>query len=462
MTSMLKNKRMIWILVAVAAVVVGVLLVFLSRDSNEKGSTEMGASADYKIDLSLDEQNRFQISTEIEVLNESEEAFEDLGFYLVPNAINSEELPNFTQEAAEITVNSVKQGDRELAYNLENNELLIELENTLEPGNSQHVVIDYTLLIPKDGMRLSQVGDNYFLAQWYPMLAQYDNGWDIQDFDMLGESYHTGFGNFEVSYSLPKEYFVASSAIEGNIEPSSSGTVKGERIKDFYVAFLNTEEWLHESVQANDTVLRLFMPNDQDFLDENIVKAKAAYTFFEENIGDNPFPELDIIANDGYMEYPNVIEVAKTRDALDEVLVHEIAHQWFYYIVGNDPYEDAWADESLTEFAASIFLADYYNDEQYGFSSAQDSAAYYPTENYVNLPLEKFNEGSYVSTVYGEAPLLLRDFFNERGGQEEALEFLSAYYQEYQFKNVNTPEFKEFFIDYYGEEQRKFLDSWLK
>ncbi|MBZ5201106.1 M1 family metallopeptidase [Planomicrobium chinense] len=458
------NKKMIWVAVAAVAILVAAAIIYFSlrETSNEKGSTEMGASADYKLDVQMDDQNRFRISADINVLNESNEAFEDLGFYLIPNAINPDDMAELAQASAEIAVESVKRGDEELSYSLENNKLLVELEAGLEPESTEEISVAYTLKLPENGMRLSQDGDNYFLAQWYPMLAQYDKGWDIQDFDMNGESYHSGFGDFEVSYTLLNEYLVASSATEGSIQPSSSGTVKGERIKDFYLAFLNTEEWLSESVEVNETVLRLFMPRDQEFMDENIVKAKAAYAFFEERIGDNPFPELDIIANDGYMEYPNVIEVASTWDALDEVLVHEIGHQWFYYIVGNDPYEDAWLDESITEFATSIFLSDYYQDEDYGFRSAQMAADAYRQEKYANLPLSEYNEGEYVSTVYGEAPLVLRNFFEERGGSDEALEFLAAYYEEYQFKYVNTPTFKDFFTSYYGEEHREFLDSWLQ
>ena len=462
MTSNTANKKKIWIALALAAILIAAAAIFFLLPSDEKGSTEMGASADYKLDVQMDDQNRFRVTANIKVLNESDESFKDLGFYLIPNAINPDVMPELAQAPAEIVVESVKLGNEELSYSLDNNKLLVELEKGLEPESTEEIAVAYTLKLPENGMRLSQDGDNYFLAQWYPMLAQYDGDWDIQDFDMNGESYHTGFGNFEVSYNLPKEYLVASSAAEGSIQPTSSGTVKAERIKDFYLAFLNTEDWLHESVEVNDTVLRLFMPIDQEFMDENIVMAKAAYAFFEERIGDNPFPELDIIANDGYMEYPNVIEVASTRDALDEVLVHEIGHQWFYYIVGNDPYEDAWLDESITEFATSVFLSDYYQDEDYGFSSAQMAAGAYRQEDYANLQLSEYDEGEYVSTVYGEAPLLLRDFFDDRGGSEEALDFLSAYYEEFQFRYVNTPAFKDFFTAYYGEEHRDFLDSWLK
>ena len=162
------------------------------------------------------------------------------------------------------------------------------------------------------------------------------------------------------------------------------------------------------------------------------------------------------------MEYPNIVEVGADEASIDTVLVHEIAHQWFYYIVGNDPFEDAWLDESITEFASSMFLTDYYGDEAYGYSSAEMAMLSTNPEKYTNLPLDEYTDSRYVSTIYGEAPLRLRDFFAERGGQEEALAFLAAYYAEFQFGFLNTEDFKVFFEDYFEGDQSEFLENWLK
>lgn len=460
----MKRSNRIWIFIAAAVLA---LIAFASwflyfKENNTGNSTAMGASASYDIELTLDEGDEFGIKAVVEVKNESQESFEDIGFYFVPNALNPDEIPDLPQEAAQTAIEAVTVDGEEAQYDLDNNELLVELSEPLTVGGTVKIEVDYSLRLPEDGMRLSQDGNNFFLAQWYPMLAQYDRGWDIEPFDMTGESYHTGFGDFKVVYELPQEYYIASSAPDGEVEPLSSGTVEGERIKDFYIAFMDPEEWIHETVAVEGADLRLFMPDDPELLDESAVMAEAAYTFFENEIGDNPFPELDIIGNDGYMEYPNVIEVATSWEALDSVLVHEIAHQWFYYIVGNDPFEEPWVDESITEFAASLFLSDYYGDETYGFSSAEQAANSFRQEKYANLPLDEFEDPQYVSTVYGQAPLMLRNFFEERGGQSEALEFLSAYYAEYQFDYVNTEKFKQFFETYFDGDQSEFLESWLK
>src|SRR5690606_28305628 len=133
-----------------------------------------------------------------------------------------------------------------------------------------------------------------------------------------------------------------------------------------------------------------------------------------------------------------------------------------YFLVTNDPYEEAWLDEGLTEFTSSLFLSDYYDDEEYGFWGAQMAQEYYPPETYVKLPLDKFEEEAYYSTIYGKVPMLLKDYFDSLDGNETALDFLAAYYDEYQFEQVDTQEFREFFEDYFEGDQSKFLDSWLK
>ena len=456
----MNNRK--WMILVLAILVAIAIWFAISTQDKKTGATEMGASADYDIEFELDSEDVFHVATKIRVTNDSDEAFEDIGFYFVPNALNPEETADFYQDSAESEIEAVSGWGVEMPYSLKNNELLVELHSPLQSGESETIDISYSLKLPKGALRLSQDERNFHLAQWYPMLAQYDGGWDIQDFDLTGESYHTGFGSFTVSYSLPQEFLVASSAEDGVVQASSSGTVQGDRIKDFYMALLNPAQWLHETVQADGTDIRLFMPLDQELLDKSAEIAQSAFAFFEETIGDNPFPEIDIIGNYGNMEYPNIVEVGADQDSIDTVLVHEIAHQWFYYIVGNDPFEDAWLDESITEFAASLFLTDYYGDEAYGFNSAEMALLSEEPEKYTNLPLNEYSDYRYVSTVYGEAPLRLRDFFAERGGQEEALAFLSAYYTEFQFKFLNTEDFKVFFEDYFEGEQSEFLDDWLK
>ncbi|MGI2326344.1 M1 family metallopeptidase [Planococcus sp. YIM B11945] len=457
------KKKWLWIGIG-AVLLMGITAYywFQANDGSAAGKLDPEASATYELDVTLDEANSFQINAKIEVLNESKESWDTIGFYFIPNAINEEAVPGLMQDSASTAISSVKEANDVAAYSLENNELLVELKEELLPGEKRLVDISYRLSLPEDGLRLSRKGNNFYLAQWYPMLGYYQNGWTIEDFDMKGESYHTGYSDFLVSYQLPRNYLVASSAEDGKIQENASGQVKGTAIKDFYLAFMDPAEWSTHSAKANDTVLRFFLPKDTEIMDETIETAQLAYAFFEKQIGDNPSSELDIIANDGNMEYPNAIEVASGRRNLEQVLVHEIAHQWFYYLVSNDPYTDAWLDESVTEYAASLFIADRYGDEKFGFESAALMSEAYKTNKFSNLPLDQYEEAEYYATIYGKTPLLLRDFFNERGGAQEAWLFFSAYYNQHQFHTVDSETFVAFMDAYYGEEVHGYFKKWLK
>jgi aminopeptidase N len=47
------------------------------------------------------------------------------------------------------------------------------------------------------------------------------------------------------------------------------------------------------------------------------------------------------------MEYPELV----LSNPMSATVAHEIAHQWWYRIVGNDQYTEPWLDESFAEFS---------------------------------------------------------------------------------------------------------------
>lgn len=435
----------------------------VSRDTSSETSILPGVSGTYVLNVTLNDKNRFNISTEIAVLNESQESWKDIGFYFIPNALTEKLKPDIISDSADISITTVTVSGKEVQFDLINNKLLLTLNKELLPNEKANVKIEYSLKPPENGIRLSFVEDNFYLAQWYPMLGHYRKGWMIEDFEIKGESYNTSYGNYVVNYDLPKDYLVVSSGNDGEVRPTSTGKIEGEDIKDFYLALLNPEEWESQTITVNDTLLRVFLPKKQsDFGKHMSEVASEAFTFFEENLGENPQKELDIIGNNGGMEYPNVIEVSNNPKEFEHTLVHEIAHQWFYYMVSNDPYRDAWLDEGLSEFVTAMFLTDKYKSETTGYEFARNLTKSSHTRNIVNLPLDEFEDAEYTPTVYGKTPILFRDFFKDHGGQEEAIKFLSAYFNEFQFKYVDSQTFATFFNEYFEEDFSEFLDGWLE
>ncbi|WP_271852539.1 M1 family metallopeptidase [Planococcus maritimus] len=452
----MKRTLGIFLLFAVIIILVYSAIQIYSNEPIDEtlNNDVLSKSANYAIDLEMTEAGAFQISAEVMVSNDSQESWSDIAFFFVANEMNGE------SNVAE--VNSISSAGNQIDYELINGVLFIELELDLLPGKQQTVLVEYTLDVPEDGLRLTRSENNVYLAHWYPMLAEYDAGWQVNEYDPKGESYETGYGDYAITYRLPDEYLIATSAPDGPAQASSSGTLTGAAIKDFYAAFLNPADWQVAERKSGETELRVFVPAESAILEETAELSVEAFAFFEQNIGDYPFAELDLIANDGYMEYPNIVEVPMDKALLDSILVHEIAHQWFYYLVSNDPYENAWLDESLTEFSTGLFLSDYYGDEDGGFQTAQAYKDSTTPKPYADLALDEFDTAAYYATIYGEVPLLLKVFFDQQGGNEAAFEFLAAYYEEFQFRRVTKQQFREFFEGYFQGDQQEFLDSWLQ
>ena len=98
----------------------------------------------------------------------------------------------------------------------------------------------------------------------------------------------------------------------------------------------------------------------------------------------------------GGIEYPSMIlEASPSR----EVLVHEVAHMWFYGMVGNSQFRDPWLDEGFASWAEAVVDP--------GSGLVNEAALTLPEA--VGAPMDEFpSDGAYYRTVYdkGGAALL--------------------------------------------------------
>jgi aminopeptidase N len=87
--------------------------------------------------------------------------------------------------------------------------------------------------------------------------------------------------------------------------------------------------------------------------------AKNALVRIEARLGPYPYRVLKVVQSAGAygMEGPGVAWIPTgTGSNLAYLVTHEIAHQWFYGIVGNDQAREPFADEAVTDFVARDVL----------------------------------------------------------------------------------------------------------
>jgi aminopeptidase N len=103
---------------------------------------------------------------------------------------------------------------------------------------------------------------------------------------------------------------------------------------------------------------------------------------------------------------------------LESTVAHEVGHQWFYSLVGDDQLDDPWLDESLTQFITLQYYTDLYGAEgENGFrSSLEDRWARVENAKIpIGLPVAGYNGAEYGAIVYGRGPLFFVSLRQEMG-----------------------------------------------
>jgi len=112
--------------------------------------------------------------------------------------------------------------------------------------------------------------------------------------------------------------------------------------------------------------------------------------------GAYPWPELHLVITRDVgragIEYPTMIFEGAARFAL--TVSHEVGHQWFYSLVGNDQALSPWLDEALTTWSAAN-VSDYLD-----FMRSQVARAF--EMNHVAYPMTFWDvhQDSYGTGVY--------------------------------------------------------------
>src|SRR3954462_14704085 len=97
----------------------------------------------------------------------------------------------------------------------------------------------------------------------------------------------------------------------------------------------------------------------------------------------------------GGTEYPSAGFMAAPDDV---VLVHEVAHMWFYGMVGDSQFRDPWLDEAFASYAESVT----------GDPPPAQVARLLSAQGDVGGSMASFSgDGAYVTAVYGKGAAML-------------------------------------------------------
>ena len=267
--------------------------------------------------------------------------------------------------------------------------MAVPLAQPIGPGGTATIQVAWTAHVPRTFARTGVIGNFYFIAQWFPKLGVLqDDGWNCHQFHASTE-FFSDYGSYDVALTVPRGWIVGATGVERGRNDGDAGTTHHyyqDDVHDF--AWTTSPDFVERTAQFTHPTLPpvamrlLLQPEHAAQADRHFDATRTTLKYYGEWYGAYPYGHITIVdpafqSGAGGMEYPTLF-TAGTRwiaprlvSRPEGVTVHEAGHQFWYGIVGNNEFEDAWMDEGFNQFSTARALAaaatpDFYEQRYFG------------------------------------------------------------------------------------------------
>lgn len=358
---------------------------------------------------------------------------------------------------------SVIEGQNIDEVRLAGNRMSVPLPEPL-PENCQITLqITFELHLPAiaDGYTNGRLG--YFgytarqinLGHWFPTVGIYRQGleWYTPAPSPFGEQTLTETSDFNVLLKVENAPEGMNIAGPGMMHFSGGHTWEFTLNQARDLALSVGVNFQHIS-QMTDTgkivEVYYFLDNGQNSTSPNhaLLSTVQAMALYEELFGVTfPYSRLVVVEGDfpDGMEFSGLVFVSEAwfrawngreNDWLTLITVHEVAHQWWYVLIGNDPAAYPYLDEAFATYSEFLFFERYYPERadwwwdfrvnRYALDGAVDSNVYQYSE-----------ARPYINAVYLRGAQMLHTT-RQQLGDDLFFEWLMSYASTYQHQ-IATP-----------------------
>jgi hypothetical protein len=372
--------------------------------------------------------------------------------------------------------------------------LEVALPRPVGPNESVTIDLEFVIRLPPRQGRWGQWKGVTFLVQWLPVLAFQDShGWHPAPFIPWHLPFYNEAGVYTGRVVLPCDQRLICTCPELASQDLGNGqrlVVLGERTARDFALFCSNQ--FHEFVgQAGPVRVRcLALPGHEWYGQEMVRIACEAIPIYTKWFGPYPYEDFTIVESyfgwNGNQCGALVMIDSRIFDMphlalpfVDELVTHEICHQWWYNVVGNDGYAETWMDEALATYFAhrlddlkfgknnamlhypkcfawmpNIYRDDYKNYSLCGtLGRGENTACVQPIpgmQHLVNLNSMCYDKGSRIVGL-----------IEERLGEAAFLDFMRHLYAKYFFRILHVAEFQAELEAYTGASWDQFFKDWL-
>jgi aminopeptidase N len=361
--------------------------------------------------------------------------------------------------------------------------LRLLLPAPLAPGASTDITLVYEAtvpVIPPQGYKIfSFTGGTAALAGFYPAVAVYDEeGWNIEAPPIYGDATYLDISLYQVKLTVPAQMVVAASGSLLDETTNSDGTktlnFASGPIREFYLV-LRPDFQVASQTLEGITVNSYYPPALEADGKLALQYAVDALRVFNQSFGPYPYKEFDVVATPtqaGGVEYPGIVVIAENVYSqhgifFPYVVVHEVAHQWWYGLVGNDQVDEPWLDESLTNYSTILYWEEIAGRDTAAnvietfFQGPYRRAQSENIDQSVLGAVSDYDQTDYGIFIYGKGPLFF-DALRREVGEETYLKIMQSYFNEYKYGIAHTEDLFETIKTISGKDITPLVETWLE
>ncbi len=435
-------------------------------------------ATEYHIDLILDDDLKgLSGQLSIRFANPLAEPLSTLYLRLYPNISGGRlDLTDLKVDSA-VVVGSLESGDS--VYK-------IPLPHPLPSAESVILEASFRLSLPLEmagnyGL-FGYHGGILLLQEFFPLLPVVDeDGWALETPPSHGDLTHLEAGFFLVRIQAPQDLVIVSSgtALQHAVSGDSQILLQAAGpARDFYLA-ASTDFTRYSLEKEGVSITNYASEADPETAQEMLEIASSALSIFDDHFGSYPYIEFDMIGTPMQalgMEYPGIIALASglydpqatisdlpSTVFMEGTVVHEVAHQWFYNIIGNDQVLYPWLDEAMAQYATGLYFRERYGESAYqqvrdSWLSRWDRVE--KLEIPIGLATSAYDGREYGAIVYGRGPLFIEQLELSMG-EERFSDFLSEYGKQLRWGIVTPGVFQELAETTCACDLQGIFDEWV-
>jgi lysozyme family protein len=467
----------------------------------------------YDIEASLNiGLNRLHVKQTLLYKNNSPDTLNVIYFHLYLNKYREHSLarPTLAFDQGALRLFEVMENGHDCRdYQVDETLMTLPLHHVLPPGYCVRLYFEYASVLPHAGDRYGYHDYHYDVGNWYVTPAVYDRkGWHLNQ-HLDGEFYQE-WGDFNVTLHLPKGYLVGATGNLVNPETALQDTLPENRawflrypedttktawrfqaiqVHDFaWVAdpyyILIQSQW--QGITLNILAIDVMAPLWRDVADWGI----RALKYLHETFGAYPYDQLtiaDSYIRSGGMEYPQLVMINHFIDPeydqheFRAIVIHEMAHNWFYGLLASNQTEEEWMDEGFTTYAEIKTIEHLFGKEKnynlgdrgwyvnrFGFTndifrdhvlSYLSLAKYNLDKDMIDLHPDYMDDNGYI-LEYSKTGLVLL-MLEYTLGDSLFKTAMRAYYRQWRFKHPYPEDFFTVMERASGRDLDWFFEQWL-